>query len=105
MPLVDSDYSGEYKRLIWWLFYATRGGDMRRKIIDLIRNNPSNQHQISRVLGVNYRTVEHHLHILEQNNIVYGMGDKYGRTFFISQSFLDKLPIYDEFKNKVEKNS
>ncbi|MGC8608621.1 MAG: ArsR/SmtB family transcription factor [Thermoplasmata archaeon] len=99
----SEDYYDEYRRLIWWLFFATRGGEMRKKIIQFLSANPSNIYQISTGLKVNYRTVEHHVKILEENHIISSVGEKYGKTFFVSSTFRDKFPIIEEYEMKMKK--
>ncbi|MCY0852130.1 ArsR/SmtB family transcription factor [Thermoplasma acidophilum] len=96
----NSDYYDEYRRLIWWLFFGTRGGSMRLRIVEYLNEKPSNLNQISLYLGINYRTSEHHVRILEENGVLVSRGDKYGKIYYISPAFVDKLEIINKFKEK-----
>jgi predicted transcriptional regulator len=71
-------------RLLWFLFAGTRGGDNRIKILDLLIKNPLNINKISEELQLDYKTIQHHMRILEKNNLITRMGDKYGILYFIS---------------------
>ncbi|KAA8922823.1 winged helix-turn-helix domain-containing protein [Thermoplasma sp.] len=96
----DSEYYDEYRRLIWWLFFGTRGGSMRLRIVEHIKEKPSNLNQISVSLGINYRTSEHHIRILEDNGVLISKGDRYGKIYYINPNFIDKLEIINKFKEK-----
>jgi hypothetical protein len=68
--LQDDAFANEFRRLLGRLFVATRGVEMRLKIVELIRNEPSNINRISNTPAVNYRTVEHHIGMLERNHLI-----------------------------------
>ena len=76
-------------RLLWFLFAGTRGGDNRIKILDILIINPLNINKISEELQLDYKTIQHHMRILEKNNLITRMGDKYGILYFIS-NYLEK---------------
>ena len=88
-------------RLLWFLFAGTRGGDNRIKILDLLIKNPLNINKISEELQLDYKTIQHHMRILEKNNLITRMGDKYGILYFIS-NYLDKnIESYYNIKKKL----
>ncbi|GGM70422.1 transcriptional regulator [Thermogymnomonas acidicola] len=80
----DDHFDTDFKRLLWWLFVATRGGETRLRIARFIREEPSNINRICRALDLNYRTVEHHLKVLEENRLVVTQGNGYGKVYFLS---------------------
>jgi predicted transcriptional regulator len=87
--------------LLWFLFAGTRGGDNRIKILDLLIKNPLNINKISEELQLDYKTIQHHMRILEKNNLITRMGDKYGILYFIS-NYLDKnIESYYNIKKKL----
>ncbi|MCI4366177.1 MAG: winged helix-turn-helix domain-containing protein [Thermoplasmata archaeon] len=59
-----------FRSLLWYLLAGTRGGPNRIRILEELRGRPHNAHQLAEVLGVDYRTVRHHLKLLEQNGLV-----------------------------------
>ncbi len=77
-------------RLLWFLFVGARGGDNRIKIMDLLIKNPSNMNQISEKLQLDYKTIQHHIHVLEENNLVTKIGANYGVLYFIS-NYMKKI--------------
>jgi DNA-binding transcriptional ArsR family regulator len=59
-----------FRSLLWYLLAGTRGGPNRIRILEELRGRPHNAHQLSETLGMDYRTVRHHLKLLEQNALV-----------------------------------
>jgi hypothetical protein len=55
---------------MWYLLVGTRGGPNRRRILEALREGPYNANQLSHRLGLDYRTVRHHLGLLERNGAV-----------------------------------
>jgi predicted transcriptional regulator len=72
------------KRLLWYLFAGSRGGKNRIKIIDLLNERPYNINQLSEALGLDYKAIQHHIVVLEKNNMVSKIGEKYGVVYYIS---------------------
>ena len=88
-------------RLLWFIFAGTRGGDNRIKILDLLIKNPLNINRISEELQLDYKTIQHHVRILEKNNLVTKMGDKYGILYFISNYMEKNIESYYNIKKKM----
>ena len=72
------------ERLIYWLFIASSGGKTRMLIFLFLNETPANANQISGALKLDYKTVRHHLKILEKNNMITKMGSGYNVTYFPS---------------------
>ena len=89
-------------RLLWFLFAGTRGGDNRIKILDILIKNPLNINKISEELKLDYKTIQHHMRILEKNNLITKMGDKYGILYFISNYMEKNIESYYNIKKKLD---
>jgi DNA-binding transcriptional ArsR family regulator len=89
------------KRLLWFLFAGSRGGDNRMKIIDLLKDRPYNINQLSESLGLDYKAIQHHILVLQKNNIVTKMGEKYGVLYFISNYLEANIEAFNEIKSKT----
>ena len=74
------------KKVLWWLILGTRGGINRAKIIKKLKERPYNAHQLAEELNVNYRTIRHHIKILEDSEVVKSAGEKYGKMYFLSEN-------------------
>lgn len=94
----------EIIRLLWFIFAGTRGGENRIKILDLLIKNPLNINQISEYLELDYKTIKHHIQILEKNNLITKIGDKYGILYFVSNYMEKYIESYYEVKRKLSHN-
>ncbi len=93
------------KRLLWFLFAGSRGGENRIRIIDLIKERPHNMHQLAEAMGVDYKAVQHHIGVLEKNNMVTRIGEKYGVLYFISNYLEANIGAFDEVKAAIDKKN
>ncbi|MBI3026766.1 winged helix-turn-helix transcriptional regulator [Candidatus Woesearchaeota archaeon] len=85
------------KNLLWYLVAGTRGGETRGKIIDLLRKKPSNSNKIAEILKFDYKTVKHHIKVLEKNNIITAINKgKYGAVYFLSEFMEQNIKTFDE---------
>ncbi len=84
------------KHLLWMIFAASRGGQNRLRIVFALKKSPLNAHQLTRELGLNYRAVQHHLGVLEKNNLVSHIGQKYGTNYFLSSMLEVNMTTFDE---------
>jgi DNA-binding transcriptional ArsR family regulator len=57
---------------------------------------PSNANQLSSLLEMDYRTIRHHLSVLEKNNIITSAGDRYGLTYFLSSIMEENYAVFKE---------
>ena len=88
-------------RLLWFLFAGTRGGDNRIRILDILIKKPLNINKISEELQLDYKTIQHHINVLEKNNLITKMGDKYGVLYFISNYMEKNIESYYNVKKKL----
>ena len=89
------------KRLLWFLFAGSRGGDNRVKIIDLLKERPYNINQLSESLGLDYKAIQHHILVLQKNNMITKVGEKYGVLYFISNYLEANIEAFNEIKSKT----
>ena len=91
------------KYLLGWLIAGTRGGPTRAKIIGALKQSPMNANQLATLLKMDYKTMRHHLDVLEKNKIITSIGDRYGATYFLSQTMEDNYAMFEEIVNKIGK--
>lgn len=92
------------RRMLWYLIAGTRGGVNRAKIIKLLNERPNNVNRLAEILKVDYKTIRHHMNVLEENEIVTSAGEKYGMLYFLSdkmeKNYSTFLEIWKEVQNK-----
>jgi DNA-binding transcriptional ArsR family regulator len=91
------------KHVLQWLIEGSRGGVNRARIISALREEPKNANQLGHILGVDYRTIRHHLEVLDENGLITSMGDKYGKVYFLSTELEENLVVFDEIWNRLRK--
>jgi len=92
------------RRLLWFVFAGSRGGLNRLRIITALKEKPQNTNQLANELGLDYKAIQHHINVLEKNNLISKEGEKYGITFFISTFLEVNMETFDEIANKLEKS-
>lgn len=92
------------KRLLWFVFMGSKGGLNRMRIISVIRERPLNANQLAKELDLDYKAIQHHIGVLEKNNLITRVGEKYGTTYFISTFLEVNLAAFDEIVTKLEKS-
>ena len=91
----------ELRRLLWFLLGASRGGRSRARIIQRLREKPSNQNQLAGDLAMQYRVVQHHVKVLSRNSMIIGAGEKYGLTYSLSPWLESRFDIFEEVCRKL----
>jgi len=92
----------ETKKLFWFLFAGSRGSDTRIRIMSVLRKRPRNRNQLATELGIDYKNIQHHIKILEENNLVKKIGNAYGVTYCVSELFMHNEITFDEIRNKLK---
>jgi len=92
----------ETKKLFWLLFAGSRGSDTRIRIISVLRKRPRNKNQLATELGIDYKNIQHHIKILEKNNLVKKTGHQYGMAYYVSELFMHNEIAFDEIRDKLK---
>lgn len=92
------------KYLLWHLLAGTRGGINRMRVIKAVQENPLNANQLAELLGMDYKTIRHHLKVLTKNRLIYNpQQDKYGGMYFLTQELESYLSVFNEIWEKLNK--
>jgi DNA-binding transcriptional ArsR family regulator len=89
-----------FKYLLGWLILGTRGGLSRAKIIETLKETPQNANQLANLLELDYRTIRHHLGVLEKNRMITSAGEGYGITYFLSPAMEENYDLFEEILKK-----
>ena len=93
------------KRLLWFVFTGSRGGINRLKIIQSLKNQPSNTNQLAKEFGLDYKAIQHHIKVLEKNNMIIKEGEKYAITYFVSPFLEVNMETFEEIARKLDKST
>ncbi len=92
------------KRTLMLTIEGTRGGPVRLEVLLMLRRRPQNINEIATALSLDYKTVQHHIRVLEKSNLVTSSKRKYGNAYSLS-TFLKahKLVLQEILKKYGEK--
>jgi predicted transcriptional regulator len=90
------------RKLLLYLFTGTKGGHSRLKIIMHLEARPFNTNQLAQELKMDYKAIQHHMRVLEKNNLITKVGEKYGAIFHISNFLEANIFCLGEVIEKLE---
>ena len=68
----------------------------------ILQDRPSNANQLAKTLAVDYKTIQHHLRILEENGLVTpSEKGAYGAVLFLTPKMEEALPLLNEIWSKI----
>ncbi len=90
------------RRLLWYLLGGTRGGPTRAEMIKALQNRPCNANQLAETLKVDYKTVQHHIRVLEDHGLVAPSNKgSYGAVLFLTPKMEEAIPLLDEIWSRI----
>jgi predicted transcriptional regulator len=99
--MVNDPYA---KRLLWFVFAGSRGGLNRLRLVNKIRQQPLNANQLAKEMNLDYKAIMHHVVVLEKNNIITRVGERYNVTFFVSAFLEANIESFEEIASKLDKS-
>jgi len=88
--------------VFWGLFVGSRGATNRIRIMSALRKMPKNRNQLATELGIEYKAIQHHLKVLEKNNLVRKTGNHYGEIYCVSSLFENSEIVFDEIVYRLK---
>ncbi|WP_224447137.1 winged helix-turn-helix domain-containing protein [Haloprofundus salilacus] len=67
--------------ILWYVLTSTRGGDNRLRLLVAADEEARNANQFAADLGLDYKTVRHHLDVLVENDILEPLTEGYGARY------------------------
>jgi predicted transcriptional regulator len=92
------------KKLLDSLPFGTRGCKTRKRIINAIKDQPSNINQIAGSLDMDYKTISYHIKILRENGLITSGGNGYGAVYFLSDEMETEYGYFEDQLFSVEIN-
>jgi len=84
-------------RIIIWLLEGTKGAKTRQLLLSLLLQKPRNMRQLSLAAEMDYKSVQHHIELMEKNSIVSRAGE-YSPIYFVSDIVLAKKDFVSKLK-------
>jgi DNA-binding transcriptional ArsR family regulator len=90
-----------FEKMLWWLIGGTRGGTNRVRIIMKLDKTPMNANNLSEELELDYKTIKHHLDLMEEHNVVDIMGEGYGKNYFLTEQMEENMDKLEDIKERA----
>jgi len=87
---------------LWYVLTGTRGGTNRVRLLRALDDRPRNANQLAENLGLDYKTVRHHLDVLMENDVVERSGDDYGAVYLPTPRTRTHWDTIEEIMDQVE---
>ena len=98
----DNYDARRFKAILWSIAGGTRGGPNRIKILNLIEKKPLNAHQIAQVLNLDYKTITHHIKVLETNSLIIKVSEtEYGVNYTMTSLLKNNISVLKEIVSKI----
>ena len=55
-------------------------------------------------MNLDYKAIQHHIRVLEKNNMIAKVGEKYGVAYFISNFLEVNMETFEEIEAKLDKS-
>ncbi|MFB6353806.1 MAG: ArsR/SmtB family transcription factor [Halobacteriales archaeon] len=88
--------------VLWYVLTGTRGGANRARILRALDEQPRNANQLAEDLGLDYKTVRHHLDVLVENDVLTSSGDDYGAVYLPTNRARDHWDVIEDIIDQVE---
>ena len=92
----------QLKYLLGWLIAGSRGGPTRANIIEILNKTPQNANQLAALLNLDYKTIRHHIDVLEKNKMITSFGE-YGATYFLSPTLEANYSSFEAIRKRMGK--
>jgi predicted transcriptional regulator len=93
------------EQTMYWLLAGSKGSLNRIRILQTLERKPMNLNELSKATGMNYKTAQHHIELLLENNLLIAKGNKYGQVYFISDLLKSKNELFTTFTQSIQSAS
>ena len=85
------------KQILLFAVAGSRGGPTRARLINILKKKPLNLHKLAKEAELDYKTVQHHLNVLEKNHLVSVINKgSYGAVYTLSEELEQNYKIFEE---------
>ena len=88
--------------VLWQVLAGTRGGPNRARLLRALDERPRNANRLAEDLDLAYKTVRHHLDVLEENDVVESTGQEYGAVYLPTERTRTHWETVEDIIDQVE---
>ena len=90
------------RRILAMHFAATKGGGTRFKIMMSLKSEPKNTNELSSELIMDYKTIQHHIRVLEKSGLIVSENAKYSNDYMVSDMMNQFSYLLADFRHLGE---
>ena len=88
--------------VLWQVLAGTRGGPNRARLLRALDDRPRNANQLAEDLDLAYKTVRHHLDVLEENGVIESTDQNYGAVYLPTDRTRTHWDTVEEIIDQLE---
>jgi DNA-binding transcriptional ArsR family regulator len=88
--------------VLWQVLAGTRGGPNRARLLRALDERPRNANQLAEDLDLAYKTVRHHLDVLEENGVIESTDQNYGAIYLPTDRTRTHWETVEEIIDQLE---
>lgn len=88
--------------VLWQVLAGTRGGPNRARVLKALDERPRNAHQLAEDLDLAYKTVRHHLDVLEDNEVLRSTDSDYGAVYLPTETTREHWDTVEQIIDQVQ---
>ena len=88
--------------VLWYLLASTRGSENRVRIVRALDERPRNANQLATELDLDYKTVQHHLEVLVENNVLRRTDNDYAAVYLFTDQLESNRDLVEEILEAVD---
>lgn len=93
------------EHVLFYLLVGTRGGTNRIRLLRSLIDQPKNANQLADELELDYKTIRHHLDLLEEHGVVEATGGQYAKVYFTTDSFEAHRSTFEQILTQATDNA
>ncbi len=74
------------------------------RVIAALSKQPMNAHRASQRLGMDYKTMMHHLNVLRKNHLIIKTGEGYGAMYFPSPELEEDFSGFQLMQERIDRS-
>jgi DNA-binding transcriptional ArsR family regulator len=88
--------------VLWQVLAGTRGGPNRARLLRALDERPRNANQLAEALDLDYKTIEHHLDVLDENDVVRSTDMQYGAVWLPTDRARDNWETVEDIIQQLD---
>jgi DNA-binding transcriptional ArsR family regulator len=88
--------------VLWYLLASSRGSANRVRILRTLDEQPRNVNQLATELDLDYKTVQHHLDVFRENNVLRRTDNDYAAVYLFTDQVKSNWDLVEEILETVD---